>query len=84
MIFGATAFSQVPFSTLPDSGVVYAGVTGFSMVVALNRVEVNTPFNINAVANVSGVPLQIALGNLGASWIEINTDTGSIWTPIVT
>jgi hypothetical protein len=84
MIFGTTAFAQAPFSALAESKVVYAGVTGFSLTVAQTRVIVETPFNINVTASVTGVPLQVALGDLGYTWLEIDTGNGSIWTPIVT
>jgi hypothetical protein len=84
MFFGATAFSQAPFASLPEVGVVYAGVLGMSLAMSQNRVIVDTPFNINATAQTTGVPLQMAQGSLGATWIQIDTDEGSIWTPIAT
>jgi hypothetical protein len=84
MIFGTTAFAQAPFSALSEAKVEYAGVTGFALTLAQTRVTVDTPFNINTTASVSGVPLQLALGTLGATWLEIDTGNGSTWTPIVT
>ncbi len=84
MIFGTTAFSQAAFSALAESKVVYAGITGFALAMAQTRVIVDTPFNINVTADLTGVSLQMAQGILGATWIEIDTGNGSTWTPIVT
>jgi hypothetical protein len=84
MIFGVTAFSQVPFSALPDTGKVYLGVTGLQLTTALNRVVVDTPFNINVTVALTGVPLVVNLGTLGATWIPVDTTSDSIWTPIIT
>lgn len=84
MIFGATAFSQTPFSALPDTGVVYLGVTGIQLNLALNRVIVDTPFNINVNIALTGVPLVVNLGTLGATWIPVDTSSNTIWTPIIT
>lgn len=84
MLFGNSAFSQTPFSALPVSRVVYVGVSGIGMQAELSRVIVDTAFNINAQANLVGVPMSMQLGKLGSTWIVINTGTDSVWTPIVT
>ena len=84
MLFGTSAFSESPFSTLPFSRVVYVGVSGFTINAELSRVVVTTPFNINAEAFPSGNQLTVNVGQLGSIWLPITTNTGSIWTPIIT
>lgn len=83
MFFGASTFSEIPFAGLPQTGVVYIGVNGLSMTTALNRVVVDTPFNINVTINATGNQLTMAQGSL-VTWIPINPDSTSIWTEIAT
>jgi len=83
MFFGATTFSEVPFAGLPQTGVQYIGVTGMDLTMALNRVTVDTPFNINVTINATGNQLTMGQGSL-VTWIPINPNSSSIWTEIGT
>jgi hypothetical protein len=84
MIFGVTAFSQVPFSTLPLTGATLIGVSGMQLLAELTRVQVSTPFNINVDVNTTGNQLNVALNGLATTWVEVDTSNNTIWTQIIT
>lgn len=84
MIFGVTAFSQVPFSTLPVTGATLIGVSGMQLVMDLNRVQVSTPFNINVDVDTTGNQLTMVLGGLATTWVQVDTSNNTIWTQIIT
>lgn len=84
MIFGVTAFSQVPFSALPVTGATLIGVSGMQLVVDLNRVQVSTPFNINVDVDTTGNQLTMVLGGLATTWVQVDTSNNTIWTQIIT
>lgn len=81
MFFGATAFSEVPFAGLPLTGAQFIGITGIALVAVLNRVVVDTAFNINATIDATGNQLIVQQGSL-VTWIPINSNSPSIWTEI--
>ncbi len=83
MFFGATAFSEVPFAGLPQTGILYVGVSGIDLTTAITRVTVNTAFNVNVVVNTTGNQLIMGQGSL-VTWIPINPNSSSIWTEIGT
>ncbi len=80
----AVQIAQIPFlATNAQTGVQYIGVTGIGMTMALNRVTVDTPFNINVTINTTGNQLTMGQGSL-VTWIPINPNSSSIWTEIGT
>lgn len=84
MIFGTTPFAAAGFSALvTPTNNVYVGVSGISLSLALNRVQVVTPGNINVDVNVTGNALTINTGSL-VSWIDIADTATNVWTEINT
>lgn len=95
MFFGATTFSQVPFSSLPSGGPFASGVSATGQVgtltvnVSYNAIGVSSACSVGNVTwagqgyTLSGVASQTSNGNLGVFyWSEIPTVGTPNWQNI--
>jgi hypothetical protein len=82
MLLGDSAFSAAAFSAYPDTN-FYIGLTGMQLQTALNRVQVETPFNFNVTIFPDGSAMVTNINGLTA-WVDVDTLSTNIWTEIAT
>lgn len=76
MIFGATAFCEVPFADQAKRAITFS-VTGSGIELATGTVSLSSRYS------VTGVRMNLAKGSVSViTWDGIDPNVNMIWTPI--